>query len=271
MTADVNQSASSAEAGAAPGGAARGGVTPAPGGRRGTGMAAAVALAVLAGVAFAAVFAFALAGRRPAAVQLPRPSGIPSDVSTPLAELMQLSTVPVRPAPGFTLTDQAGHPVSLASFRGKAVVLTFMDPHCTDLCPIVSREFVDAKRDLGAAAARVAFVAVNVNPYHVKVSDVAAFSRAEGLDSIGSWYFLTGPVRELRRIWSDYLIQVLARGPNADVIHTSLIYFIDPRGRERYVIVPMDDHTKSGTAFLPANQLATWARGIALMARAVGR
>lgn len=62
---------------------------------------------------------------------------------------MQLSPVPVTRAPGFTLTDQDGQAMSLASLRGRAVVLEFMDPHCTDICPIVSREFIDAYRDLG--------------------------------------------------------------------------------------------------------------------------
>ncbi len=37
-----------------------------------------------------------------------RPIGIPASVSTPLANLMGLSPVPARPAPGFTLTDQDG-------------------------------------------------------------------------------------------------------------------------------------------------------------------
>jgi len=49
-----------------------------------------------------------------------RPSGIPATISTSLADLMQLSPVPARPAPGFTLTDQAGHVLSLARFRGRA-------------------------------------------------------------------------------------------------------------------------------------------------------
>ena len=69
-----------------------------------------------------------------------RPSGIPANISTGLANLMQLSPVPGARAPGFTLTDQNGHTMSLASLRGKVVVLEFMDPHCTDICPIVSQE-----------------------------------------------------------------------------------------------------------------------------------
>jgi cytochrome oxidase Cu insertion factor (SCO1/SenC/PrrC family) len=196
-----------------------------------------------------------------------RPSGIPASISTALANLMQLSPVPGKAAPGFTLTDQAGRTLSLASFRGHAVVLEFMDPHCTDICPIVSHEFTDAYHDLGAAASRVVFLAVNVNPYHAKVTDMAAYSAEQGLTAVPSWHFFTGQLAALRAVWASYGVQVDAPGPNADVIHTSIVYFIDPSGHERFIAAPMDDHTANGTAYLPAGQLTSWGHGIALAAR----
>jgi len=51
------------------------------------------------------------------------------------------------------------------------------------------------------------------------------------------------------------------------VIHSSQMYFIDPRGRERFLADPMVDHTALGSSYLPANQLASWSQGIALVAR----
>jgi cytochrome oxidase Cu insertion factor (SCO1/SenC/PrrC family) len=196
-----------------------------------------------------------------------RPSGIPASISTPLARLMGLSPVPARPAPGFTLTDQRGNALSLASFRGRVVVLEFMDPHCVDICPIVSQEYIDAYHDLGAAAGRVVFLAVNVNAYHRGVSDVAAYSAEHQLTMIPSWHFLTGPLASLRPVWRAYEIQVAAPSANADVIHTSEVLFIDPGGHERYIATPMADHTATGKAYLPAGPLASWGRGIALVSR----
>lgn len=151
-----------------------------------------------------------------------------------LASLMGLSPVPARPAPGFTPADQHGHTMSLASFKGRAVVLEFMDSHCIDICPIVSQELVDAYRDLGGAAARAVFVAVNVNPYFHSVRDVAAFSREHQLTTIPSWHFLTGRLANLRAVWRAYDIQVSVPSRNAGVIHASEVLFIDPVGRERY-------------------------------------
>jgi cytochrome oxidase Cu insertion factor (SCO1/SenC/PrrC family) len=199
-----------------------------------------------------------------------RPTGIPASISTSLADLMQLSPVPATPAPGFTLTDQHGHAMSLASFRGRAVVLEFMDPHCVDICPLVSQEFIDAYRDLGRSASRAVFIAVNVNPYHLGVADVAAYSREHQLAAIPSWHFFTGPLASLRSVWSAYNIEVQARGPAVDVIHTSAVFFVDPSGRERYVASPMAGYTASGKAYLPAGLLTEWGQGIAQVARTLG-
>ena len=229
-------------------------------------------IALVSGIAFATVFAFVVTALTGHNRQPPlRTTGIPKTVSTKLATMMQLSPVPPARAPGFTLTDQSGQPVSLAGLHGRTVVLTFMDSHCTDICPLVSREFVDAYKDLGAASGNVVFIAVNVNPYHNKVADVASYSSSEGLNTIPSWHFVTGSLPALRSVWNHYQIEVRAPSRNADVIHTSLIYFIDPQGKERYVTSPMVDHTKKGVAYLPPGQLAAWGRGIALVARAASR
>ena len=232
-----------------------------------------IAVVVAGGLIFASAFALLVVRlhQHQESAALPRPSGIPASVSTSLVNLMQLSPVPALPAPDFTLTDQAGHTMSLASFRGRVVVLEFMDPHCTDICPIVSQEFIDAYRDLGRQAPQVVFTAVNVNRYHLRVADVAGFSGEQQLTTIPSWHFFTGSYPSLRAVWNAYAVTVDAPGPNADVIHSSLVYFIDPQGRERFLASPMADHTASGSSYLPAGQLESWAHGIALIARQLAR
>ena len=237
--------------------------------RRGPGRSLMIAMGIL--VVVAGVFVYAANVHRENTNTLIRVSGIPSSVSTPLASLMALSPVPAKPAPAFTLVDQNGHTLSLSSFRGRAVVLEFMDTHCTDICPIVSQEFIDAYHDLGAAAKQVVFVAINVNRYHARVADVAAFSREHQLNSIPSWHFFTGSVATLSSVWKRYGIVVQAPSPNADIIHSSFVFFIDPNGNERYLANPMDFHTSTGVAHLPTGQLTSWGQGIALVARSLIR
>ena len=188
---------------------------------------------------------------------------------------MQLSALPRRPAPGFTLTDQDGRTVSLSSFRGKVVVLEFMDPHCTDICPIVSQEFVNAYHELGPLASKVVFAAVNVNQYFRSVHAVAAFSAEHELTIIPGWHFFTGPTAALSAVWRGYQVDVRAPDPSGDIIHNSAIYFIDRNGRERYLAVPQVSyakprfayHMRGETGYLPADQMTDWARGIAMLAR----
>jgi len=196
----------------------------------------------------------------------PRPAGIPQSVSTELADQMGLAPVTRSVPKDFTLTDQRGVAVSLSAFRGKAVVLQFMDPHCVDICPIASHEVVDAYRDLGTKGPDVVFLTVNVNTNHAAVSDMAAFTNKEGLDAVPTWHFSTGTPTALQSIWRDYGVEVESSGPTADVKHSSQIYFIDPGGHLRYLATSTTQFKPDGTAYLPAAQLAAWGRGIAAVA-----
>jgi cytochrome oxidase Cu insertion factor (SCO1/SenC/PrrC family) len=204
-----------------------------------------------------------------AANALIRPSGLPTSISTSLANLMALSPIPNTAAHDFTLTDQRGVTTSLRSFRGRAVVLDFMDPHCVDICPIVSQELLDAHRNLGASANRVVFLAVNVNQFATSVGAVNAFSREHQLTSLPSWHFFTGSAAMLRSVWRAYGVAVNAPSPQADVVHSSLIFFIDAKGRERYLANPTDLRTATGKAYLPADSLASWGTGIALVLKSL--
>lgn len=200
-----------------------------------------------------------------------RASGLPALISTNTANLMGLTKLPARAADDFVLTDQRGRTMPFASFKGRTVVLEFMDPHCTDICPIVSQEFVDAYHDLGTAAGKVVFLAVNVNKFHTSVAAMSTYSQAHLLSTIPTWHFFTGPIKSLEAVWHAYNIDVIAPGPNADIIHTSIVYFIDPAGHERYAAFPTDDHTASGKAYLPPDQISTWGHGIALVLRGLSQ
>lgn len=176
---------------------------------------------------------------------------------------MELSPVPPHLAANFTLTDQNGKTITLASLRGKDVVLNFMDPHCVDICPIVSQELVQANKILGAKAKNVVFLAVNVNPYFRTLASLNTFATAHKLNTIATFHFLTGSLAALKKVWSAYGVQVEAPNPRKDILHTSITYFINKEGRESYVAAPTVDYTKTNQAYLPANQITLWAKGIA--------
>jgi cytochrome oxidase Cu insertion factor (SCO1/SenC/PrrC family) len=131
-------------------------------------------------------------------------------------------------APGFTLIDQFGKQVSLASLRGKVVVLSFNDPQCTTICPLTTTALLHAKELLGPAASRVELLGVGANPEATQVKWVRAYSRAHGMTH--KWRFLTGSLPELERVWRSY--GIAAEVVNGEIDHTPATYVIDTRGRE---------------------------------------
>ena len=139
------------------------------------------------------------------------------------------------PAPGFTLTDQRGSPVSLSSLRGKAVALTFLDPVCTSDCPLIAQEFHQADTMLGSQAAHTEFVAVVANPIYHSLTTSRAFDRQEGLDPRAQLALPHGFRTSSAPRGGLTASSCLSRRP-ARWWPTAMAYVIDPLGQERAVL-----------------------------------
>ena len=162
------------------------------------------------------------------------PAG-PGDTHLSDAETNLLAAEPIAPteAPGFTLTDQRGASSRLGDFRGKAVVLSFNDDRCTDICTLLAQDVLVADRDLGADRGRVAFLSVNVNPFHPSVADVRAWTDEHGLGSTANWTYDTGSPERLSAVERAYQEQVKLDQRHRTIEHGTDLVFIDPSGQER--------------------------------------
>ena len=158
---------------------------------------------------------------------------------TILAESINGPSTPVDfPAPGFSLTDQHGQAVTLASLRGKVVLLTFLDDTCSVDCPLIAQEFRQAGQLLGADSARVELVAINYNPLDTQVSYIQAFDRQEGLAGVPNWLYLTGTVAQLQPVWLHYAIAPPEIVPAGSMIgHGDYAFVIDQSGHMREELV----------------------------------
>jgi len=137
------------------------------------------------------------------------------------------------PAPGFHLTDQFGKQVSLAQFRGKPVVLTFLYTHCPDVCPLIAEQLHSVMLDLGKDAQRVGVLAISVDPQRDTIASALAFSQTHRMT--GYWHFLVGTEAQLSPVWTAYSIG--AQQESATVsMHTAVLYVIDKQGRERTLL-----------------------------------
>ena len=116
------------------------------------------------------------------------------------------NAVPVRFVPprerafDFRLRDQDGRRVSLASSRGKVVVLTFLYTACRDLCPAQAGEIAQA---VGRVGDGVVVYGVSVDPVGDTPEHVHKWIEEHGLTHAPVRY-LIGSRRQLAAVWRAY-------------------------------------------------------------------
>jgi cytochrome oxidase Cu insertion factor (SCO1/SenC/PrrC family) len=145
-----------------------------------------------------------------------------------------------KAAPAFDLTGETGAPFSLASLRGRPVVITFIDPLCRDYCPTEAQHLSAAVRSLPEAQ-KPAIVAVSVNTAGNARATLQLDRRKWKV--VPQWRWAVGEPSALSRVWRAYGIQVLVTtrkiaGVNVRYIgHTEAAYVIDRDGFERALFV----------------------------------
>jgi cytochrome oxidase Cu insertion factor (SCO1/SenC/PrrC family) len=199
----------------------------AEGARRLTGrLSAALAATSVGTVAAMASVAIVMMGVAPMAVAATNGTADPI-----LAEAVSGYNPPVDgTAPGFQLTDTSGRTVTLASLRGKVVMLTFLDPVCTTDCPIIAQELKSTAKLLGSQDRQVEMVAIAANPTYHSTAFTRAFDEQEGLTTVPDWLFLTGSLGQLTQVWDHYGADVENLPAGAMTMHPDLVVVIDPKG-----------------------------------------
>ena len=139
-------------------------------------------------------------------------------------------------AAAFTLTDQHGSQVSLASLRGKVVLLTFFDPVCSSGCAPIGRELAAVARLLAGDSAQVRLAAIVLSPAYRSLPVIQAFDRRDGLTRMPDWLCLTGTVAQLTKVWHAYGVTPQDRPGAAITLHNDIAYVIGRDGRIRQVI-----------------------------------
>ena len=134
----------------------------------------------------------------------------------------------IGPAPAFTLATADGGPLALADLRGKVVAVTFIYATCADTCPLLTAKLVEIRRRLARQSAKVAFVAITVDPERDTPEVLRNYARAHGANVPG-WSFLTGSAVQIQDVTRAYGVfaRKAARG---DVDHTFLTSLVDREG-----------------------------------------
>jgi len=138
---------------------------------------------------------------------------------------------PAKPAPALALHNYLGQPVNIDSYRGKAVLVTFLYTNCPDVCPLIASNLRVALNAMGpATASKVQVIAVSVDPRNDTPKAVAKFLARHGMT--GRMQYLIGSGKELARAWQAWGV-----GSERDlqqpqfINHTGLVYGVTASGK----------------------------------------
>jgi cytochrome oxidase Cu insertion factor (SCO1/SenC/PrrC family) len=137
-----------------------------------------------------------------------------------------------QPSPPVALHAADGSRLTLASLRGRRVIVTFVDPHCTTFCPRESLVIDDALRALPTAD-RPTVLAVSVDPT-VQAQRVYE-QEARRFRWLPQWRWAKGSRAELARVWHAYHVAVIPT--KHDIAHTELAYVLDANGDQRALLL----------------------------------
>jgi protein SCO1 len=127
-------------------------------------------------------------------------------------------------APNFDLRDQDGRRFSMADYRGRPMIVTFLYTHCKDTCPVEARLINQAVKEIGKPTAVVAF---SVDPPNDTAASVHAFLRKEQITEPMRWGL--GTTGQLKPVWKGYAVTP----QREDEEHMARIVLIDKHGMQR--------------------------------------
>jgi protein SCO1 len=126
--------------------------------------------------------------------------------------------------PEIPMVNQDGRTVDFAKYRGKALLITFIDSKCTDDCPILTRRFARINALLAAdqkAYAATHLISISIDP----ASDTPPVLRKYGLSYLGGvgagfshWEFADVTPANLKRLAAAFGVVYMEN--HGDIDHT---------------------------------------------------
>jgi protein SCO1/2 len=142
---------------------------------------------------------------------------------------------PIEVAPPLSLRNYLGQPVNIDSYRGKAVLVTFLYTNCPDICPLIASNLRVAQNLMGrAVSSKVQIIAVSVDPRGDTSKAVAAFLARHGMT--GRMQYLIGSALQLAKVWKAWGVGSERDEQQPQFInHTGIIYGITASGKRETV------------------------------------
>jgi protein SCO1/2 len=136
-------------------------------------------------------------------------------------------------AQGFSLNDHTGKPVTLESYKGKAVVIFFGYTQCPDVCPTTMAEMAGVMKELGPLADQVQVLFITLDPARDTKELLAQYAPTFDPRFVG----LYGTPEQTAQVAKEFKViynKVEGKTPDSYTIdHTAGSYVFDKNGKIR--------------------------------------
>ncbi|MCI1187212.1 SCO family protein [Hymenobacter sp. DH14] len=135
------------------------------------------------------------------------------------------------PVPAFALRDQAGQPVSNATFAGRAYLADFFFATCPGICPKLQSEMLSVFK-LYPTDARLGFLSITIDPAHDSTAVLRDYAQRLGVPDANRWHFATlGDRAATFTLANRFLTGVMpdTQSPGG-LAHNGTLALIDDRG-----------------------------------------
>jgi cytochrome oxidase Cu insertion factor (SCO1/SenC/PrrC family) len=137
-----------------------------------------------------------------------------------------------RKAPPLGLVDQHGQVVRTEDYRGQTLLVTFAYAHCATVCPVIVRDLLEVRRQLGGHAPPL--VIVTLDPWRDPPARLPAIADTWQLDE--GTRVLSGSVEEVELALSAWQVPRSRNTVTGELIHPAIAYVVNPAGRITHLV-----------------------------------
>lgn len=127
------------------------------------------------------------------------------------------------------LIDQTGRSFSLASLRGRPLVVTFISAHCTDACPLVDGQFADAAARIARQRLTARLLTITLDPDHDPPGLMRALAKRFDADP-RYWLLASGLPARVEPIVRAFGVVTESGKDGYREAHTTFVYVFDANG-----------------------------------------
>ncbi len=133
--------------------------------------------------------------------------------------------------PAIDLVDQHGATVSLATLKGKPVLIDFIYANCATACPVLTSRFAQIAGKLGGdLGTRVTMVSVTIDPEHDHPAQLLDYAKTHNADRDG-WLLLTGTPADIEAVLRLYQLK-REREADGTIAHVTTSFLLGPDGKQ---------------------------------------